>query len=68
MSNNELEISTGGVSYKVSELSQEAQQQVANLRFVESEMARLNAQLAIYETARGTYKSVLKDLLPKTAQ
>ncbi|MFB9244343.1 hypothetical protein IV454_02345 [Massilia antarctica] len=68
MSTNELEITTGGMSYKVSDLSPEAQQQVTNLRYVESEIARLNAQLAICETARGTYKTVLKDLLPKTAQ
>jgi hypothetical protein len=33
--------------------------QVENLRFVESEIARLNAMLAVVETARATYVAAL---------
>jgi len=64
----ELEVTVDGVSYKVSELSAEAQSQVANLQFVDAQMADLNAKLAVYQTARNAYQTALQQLLPHTTQ
>ncbi|MES2785082.1 MAG: hypothetical protein V4684_06435 [Pseudomonadota bacterium] len=48
-------------AYDISKLSAEAKSQVTNLRFVDSEIARLTATIAVLQTARGMY---LKALLP----
>ena len=48
-------------AYDISKLSKEAKAQVTNLRFVESEIARMNATVAVLQTARNTY---LQALLP----
>jgi len=64
----ELEVTVDGVSYKVSELSEEAQLQVANVQFVDAQMADLNAKLAVYQTARNAYQHALQQLLPRTRQ
>lgn len=66
--NDELEVTVGGVSYLVHELSAEAQEQVVNLRFVEAQMVELNAKLAVYQTARNAYQAALQQLLPHTKQ
>ena len=52
--------------YDLNALSQEAKNQVASLQFVDAELARLNAQVAVCQTARNAYSAALKDLLPKT--
>ena len=48
-------------TYDIGKLSKEAKTQVTNLRFVDSEIARLNATLAVLQTARNTY---IQALLP----
>lgn len=68
MMDDELEVTVDGVSYKVAELSEEAQGQVANLQFVDAQMADLNAKLAVYQTARNAYQAALQQLLPRTRQ
>ncbi|RFP12189.1 hypothetical protein D0T23_18160 [Duganella sp. BJB475] len=65
---DELEVTVDGVSYKVAELSAEAQGQVANLQFVDAQIADLNAKLAVYQTARNAYQAALQQLLPRTRQ
>lgn len=64
----ELEVTVDGVSYKVSTLSEAAQAQVENLRFVDAQMAELNSKLAVYQTARNSYQAALQQLLPHTRQ
>lgn len=64
----ELEVTVDGVSYPYSALSAEARAQVTNLQFVEAEMARLQAKLAVYQTAKNAYNSALNDLLPRSRQ
>ncbi|MYN39739.1 hypothetical protein GTP55_10175 [Duganella sp. FT109W] len=64
----EVEVTLNGVSYKVSDLSEEAQAQVANLQFVDTQMADLRAKLAVYQTARNAYESALQQMLPRTTQ
>ncbi|MYM30256.1 hypothetical protein SAMN05192549_114134 [Duganella sacchari] len=65
---DELEVTVDGISYKVSELSQEAQEQVANLQFVDAQMAQLTSQLAVYQTARNAYQAALQQLVPRARQ
>jgi uncharacterized small protein (DUF1192 family) len=67
-SEKELEVTVNGTSYRVSELSSEAQTQVSNLRFVDAEIARLQAQLAVYTTARNAYENALREALPRSLQ
>ena len=51
--------------YDFDTLSQEAKDQLTSLQFVDAELARLNAQVAVYSTARNGYSAALKELLPK---
>ena len=50
------------------DLSAEAKAQIASINFVDSELARLNAQIAAYQTARNAYAAALKGMLPKTPE
>ena len=53
-------------SYDLDSLSNEAKAQLGSLRFVDSEIARLQAQLAVMQTARVGYANALKAELAKT--
>ncbi|MES2901301.1 MAG: hypothetical protein V4723_16335 [Pseudomonadota bacterium] len=68
MIDDALEITVDGVSYKYSQLGEAARAQVANLQFVEAEIARLNSMLAVMQTAKNAYNSALNELLPRTTQ
>lgn len=46
--------------YDLDSLSQGAKQQLANLRVADREIARLQMQLALAQTARNAYAQVLK--------
>jgi hypothetical protein len=65
---DEIEVTVDGVSYRLSELSEEAQAQVTNLQYVDKLMGELNAQLAVYQTARNAYQNALQQLVPRTHQ
>jgi hypothetical protein len=52
--------------YDLDTLSDEAKSQLGSLQFVDSELQRLNAQAAVYQTARMAYSAALKEILPKT--
>lgn len=66
--NQELEVTVNGRSYRVVDLSAEAQAQVASLQFVEAEIAKLHAQLAVYTTAKMAYENALREVLPRSLQ
>jgi hypothetical protein len=63
-----LQVTVDGVSYLVSELSAEAQEQVNNLRFVDQEMAALRSRLALCGTARIAYENALRLAVPRSIQ
>jgi hypothetical protein len=65
---DEIEVTVDGVTYKLSELSEEAQAQVNNLQYVDKLMGELSAQLAVYQTARNAYQNALQQLVPRTHQ
>jgi hypothetical protein len=60
------EVTVDGVSYRVDELSEEARTQVTNIKFVDSEIATLNARLAVYTTARMAYENALRAAIPRS--
>ena len=50
--------------YPIDSLSQQAKDQLASLQFVDTELLRLQAQIAALQTARMAYAKALKDSLP----
>ncbi len=49
--------------YNIENLTEDAKQQLASLQFVQSELQRLEAQIAVYKTASMAYSKALKDKL-----
>jgi hypothetical protein len=60
------EITIDNKPYDLDSLSNESKAQLGSLRFVDSEIARLQAQLAAMQTARIGYANALKAELAKT--
>ena len=58
-------ITIDGTEYNVADLSDNAQNQVVNLRVTDAEIEKLKQQLAIYQTARTAYARALSEELPK---
>ena len=58
-------ITIDGNEYSLADLSENARQQVMNLRVTDQEIERLKQRLAIAQTARTAYANALKDELPK---
>jgi hypothetical protein len=65
MASAEPKINVDGVEYLLSDLSDDAKAQIRSLQFVESEIGRLQAQIAIANTAKIAYQNALKSLLPQ---
>jgi hypothetical protein len=57
-------INIDGVDYDAAKLSPEALAQLGSIRFVDQELERLQAQMAVLQTARLAYAKALKELLP----
>ena len=65
MADVEPKVNIDGVEYLLNDLSDEAKAQIQSLQFVEAEIGRLNAQVAVASTARMAYQNALKELLPQ---
>lgn len=63
MTENQNKINIDGKEYLVADLSDEAKAQIQSLQFVNNEIARLNAKLAVSTTARNAYTAQLKEIL-----
>ena len=61
----EQTVTIDGSEYNVADLSENARNQVFNLRVTDQEIQRLNQQLAIAQTARTAYARALKAELPE---
>ena len=57
-------INIDGKEYNTDEMSDNAQKQVMSLSFVQSELKKLEAQIAVYKTAEIGYINALKNELP----
>jgi len=60
-------ITIDGNDYALDDLSADARAQIVNLRVTDQEIARLQTQLAIAQTARAAYAQALKAALDKPA-
>jgi len=58
-------ISIDGKDYNLDILSDEAKNQLTSIQFVDGELARINAKIAVYQTARIAYSKALNDELNK---
>ncbi len=56
-------IKIDGKDYDTETLSDEAKAQLQNVQFVDQELAKLNAQAAVMQTARIAYAKALNDAL-----
>lgn len=54
------EITIDGKQYDTESLSETAKSQLGNLQFVDQEIARAQAHLAVLQTARNAYAQALK--------
>ena len=54
------QVTIDGQSYNPADLSENARQQLLNVRAADQEIERLNRQLALAKTARATYARALK--------
>jgi hypothetical protein len=58
-------ITIDGIEYDLDTLSDEANGQLGNIQFVDAELQRLSAQIAVFQTARIAYARALSEALPK---
>lgn len=56
-------VTIDGTEYELDKLSEQARNQVVNLRVTDQEITRLNQRLAIAQTARTAYANALKQEL-----
>lgn len=59
------QVTIDGTQYDLDSLSDVAKQQLINLQVTDGEIARLQTQLSIANTARAAYASALKAVLPQ---
>ena len=58
-------ITIDGKEYDLDTLSDEAKQQLSSLQYVQGEIKRLNANLAVFKTAAASYSIALKNEVDK---
>jgi len=57
---SEQKVSIDGQQYNLSDLSEGARNQLANIQIVDQEIARLQRQIQISQAAKGSFVAVLK--------
>ena len=53
-------ITVDGIEYNTEDLSDNGKAQLASLQFLEVQMKKLKAEIAVYQTARSAYVNALK--------
>jgi hypothetical protein len=61
-------VSIDNIEYPIDSLSEDAKAQFSSLQFVDQKLAELNAQVAVYQTARIAYANALNAALPKLGE
>ena len=56
-------ITVDGKEYDMDQLNDNAKMQLANLQFVQAEIKRLEANMAVFKTAASSYSNALKNEL-----
>jgi len=58
-------ITVDDIEYNTEDLSENGKAQLASLQFLEVQMKKLKAEIAVYQTARNSYVNALKSELEK---
>ena len=58
-------VNIDNIEYAIDSLSEDAKAQFTSLQFVDQKLAQLQAEVAVYQTARIGYANALNELLPK---
>ena len=58
-------ITVDGIEYNTEDLSENGKAQLASLQFLGTQMNKLKAEIAVYQTARNSYVAALKEELEK---
>lgn len=58
-------ITLDDIEYNTEDLSDNGKAQLASLQFLEAQMQKLKSEIAVYQTARKSYMSALKEHLDK---
>jgi anti-sigma regulatory factor (Ser/Thr protein kinase) len=59
-------ITVDGIEYNSEDLTDNGKAQLASLQFLEAQMKKIRAEIAVYETAKNAYIAALKsELNPK---
>ena len=58
-------ISVDGIDYNTEDLTDNGKAQLASLQFLDVEMKKIKAEIAVYKTARVAYAAALKEELDK---
>ncbi len=53
-------ITIDNIEYNSEDLTENGKAQLASLQFLETQMAKLKSELAVYQTARSAYMATLK--------
>lgn len=53
-------ITVNDIEYNTEDLSENGRAQLASLQFLETQMNKLKAEIAVYQTARNSYIAALK--------
>ena len=56
-------ITVDGIDYNTEDLSDNGKAQLASLQFLEVQMKKIKAEIAVYQTARSAYVAALKQEL-----
>ena len=59
-------ITVEGVEYNTEDLTENGKAQLASLQFLEVQMNKIKAEIAVYQTARNVYAASLKAELEKS--
>jgi hypothetical protein len=57
-------ITIDSIEYPLDTLSEDAKNQLASVQFVDQKLAQLEAEVAVYKTARSGYCKALQEALP----
>ena len=60
------QIQINGKEYDLDSLSDDAKQNLASLQFVQNELKRLEANVAVFRTSEAAYARALNEFLPTT--
>lgn len=60
-------ITIDGLEYNTEDLSDNGKAQLASLQFLEAQMNKIRAEIAVYQTARLSYAKALKEALEQAS-